>query len=912
MVKNNNSKGSVLDLDEPSPSYLNSLSTLIPNSIFGTNLRIPKRKCYKGSTSSKVLPVNDIHSPQTFRQETFNFKLEEHEYVYPHTSIQDVQPCHPKEVTSKGCLDVCPRYKGCVPPCTNSSSNAEIPGIQLGRETFLLSSSPIRSDLSPLRVQQIDEISADNSTEKRRKHTGLSRRLDNLGYIKNSSQGEDSNGARYFNVTRIHHPRRKVYPGTHAGSSLVGSKMARAYSQDGTSPRIPEEVARHGSSDVGSISNDQETARVSPRTDCIRCPGFTRREASCTPNSLVSCQNQQEGDKQGYSFQSTRRSTNNPEMVVRQEESIDSAGHRSKNTGLTSLDRRVRNRVWLLLERRRKCKRRLELRRRRVTYKRQGTFGGYCSNRIKFSSRREDNRGGNRQYHNLLLHSQSGVKQIDDSTRTNRETLQSHEEKEDHTDSISPSRSIKRNSGCPVQERSITHGVGSTPVDIQPNNSRVGDSSSGGRDGNTTEYEVEELHLPIQPSISSTNGLLHGRSQPLVSDLYLSPDEASFEGFSPPQELQRASIIDSTSQYSPTLVLGNDKESQEEMGATSFRTATTPRHGASVYQQLLGLSRVDFLKERYTQSHDKQMAERLIAAYRSSTRRQHEIAWKEFKKWLISKNYPDITETTVLHFLDFLFEEKSLASNTILGYRNSLKLPLKEGFNINVISEDFSLLAKAQFLEKPKQPKQSPQWPLETVLNGLTSIDASSCDIESLFKKTLFLTALASGNRASELSAIRRDSINFLPGNKGVIMSVRPGFLYKNQRMDRTPPNITFPALEDFPPLCPVKCLKLYLERTEPVDRNPSLFLNPITNSNIQRPVLSLWLCRTIKEFCPESIPKAHDVRKQAASLAWVKGIPPNQIVEAAFWSSSSVFVDRYLNNQVSTNVPCVALRNSC
>ena len=143
-------------------------------------------------------------------------------------------------------------------------------------------------------------------------------------------------------------------------------------------------------------------------------------------------------------------------------------------------------------------------------------------------------------------------------------------------------------------------------------------------------------------------------------------------------------------------------------------------------------------------------------------------------------------------------------------------------------------------------------------------------------------------------------------------MSVRPSFLYKNQRMDRTPPNITFPALEDFPPLCPVKCLKLYLERTEPVDRNPSLFLNPITNSNIQRPVLSLWLCRTIKEFCPESIPKAHDVRKQAASLAWVKGIPPNQIVEAAFWSSSSVFVDRYLNNQVSTNVPCVALRNSC
>ena len=59
--------------------------------------------------------------------------------------------------------------------------------------------------------------------------------------------------------------------------------------------------------------------------------------------------------------------------------------------------------------------------------------------------------------------------------------------------------------------------------------------------------------------------------------------------------------------------------------------------------------------------------------------------------------------------------------------------------------------------------------------------------------KTLFLTSLASGNRVSELAALRADMVRFT--EDGVCLAVQPGFLYKNQREGRTPSNIFLPSL---------------------------------------------------------------------------------------------------------------------
>ena len=56
--------------------------------------------------------------------------------------------------------------------------------------------------------------------------------------------------------------------------------------------------------------------------------------------------------------------------------------------------------------------------------------------------------------------------------------------------------------------------------------------------------------------------------------------------------------------------------------------------------------------------------------------------------------------------------------------------------------------------------------------------------------KEMFLTALATGNRVSELAALSRASILVSPTNSQVTLPVCPGFLYKNQSISQTHPNI--------------------------------------------------------------------------------------------------------------------------
>jgi hypothetical protein len=131
-------------------------------------------------------------------------------------------------------------------------------------------------------------------------------------------------------------------------------------------------------------------------------------------------------------------------------------------------------------------------------------------------------------------------------------------------------------------------------------------------------------------------------------------------------------------------------------------------------------------------------------------------------------------------------------------------------------------------------------------------------------KKCLFLVALASGNRVSDLAAVERSGILFESNKRRVTLPVKPGFLFKNQRLGRAPPNISFPSLESDPALCPVQSLSKYIRDTE----TPSgqLFLNSKTARPLHPSTLSRILAELIEEADPGHLPRGHDVRILASS----------------------------------------------
>ena len=115
----------------------------------------------------------------------------------------------------------------------------------------------------------------------------------------------------------------------------------------------------------------------------------------------------------------------------------------------------------------------------------------------------------------------------------------------------------------------------------------------------------------------------------------------------------------------------------------------------------------------------------------------------------------------------------------MLIHRNALKLPLELAFALDFGHEHFSLLAKAHFRRAPPPKKLVPTWSLEEALAVLRRKSEKPLGSEELFLKTIFLTAVASANRASELAAVERGSTVFR--QSGVSLGLRTDFLFKNQ-----------------------------------------------------------------------------------------------------------------------------------
>ena len=302
----------------------------------------------------------------------------------------------------------------------------------------------------------------------------------------------------------------------------------------------------------------------------------------------------------------------------------------------------------------------------------------------------------------------------------------------------------------------------------------------------------------------------------------------------------------------------------------------------------------------YSRRYEAPVALALSNAHHGSTRDQYEHCWKDFQRWLTSNPSKAISKGSVLLYLTHLAQSRGLSPKTVLVYRNALKLPLLHGFNVDTSDREFSLLARSQFLQNPPPKKLIPAWNPNKVLSMLEQPEFLNhrATPHRLLMKTLFLVALATGNRVSEIAAFTRVSSKILPGSKKAIIAVRPGFLYKNQTMDRSPPNIVIKALLDqnLTPnrLCPVDSLRCWLALSDPWGID-AIFANPKSHKKMNRGAVSQLLVTTINRSQPGVLAKAHDVRKVSATFAWARGVPPHQIIQSMFWKSTSVFLDKYL-----------------
>ena len=279
----------------------------------------------------------------------------------------------------------------------------------------------------------------------------------------------------------------------------------------------------------------------------------------------------------------------------------------------------------------------------------------------------------------------------------------------------------------------------------------------------------------------------------------------------------------------------------------------------------------------------------------------------------------------VSDFFYYLFETRKLQAVTIQSYRTVLASYIPDSVAPIKDSPEISKLLQSFFRDRPRSARSVAPWDLRIVLDSLTQAPfepLETVDIKFLTMKTVFLISLASGRRCSDLRAMSFSRLKWRRSDGAAILNLLLDYLPKNLRSTDDPSTmapIVIPSLAEYagPDLpeeilnCPVRALKIYLNRTKDLRGHKQLLF--VATVNLEREIsvstISGWISSCIslsyKEYRnrnPTSTMalgkhRAHDVRGLAASWAVRGQASWDQIRSACFWKTQTTFTSFYLKD---------------
>ena len=176
----------------------------------------------------------------------------------------------------------------------------------------------------------------------------------------------------------------------------------------------------------------------------------------------------------------------------------------------------------------------------------------------------------------------------------------------------------------------------------------------------------------------------------------------------------------------------------------------------------------------------------------------------------------------IADFLRHLFQDKKLQPGTSDGYRSAIADKLGN-VTINVSKdENLTRLLDSFYRDRPKG-RRGPE----------------GASLKHLTFKTVFLMALGSGKRRSEIHAWLHKNIRHQSDWSKVSLYPSPSFLSKNQLAKEGTDSVAPVVLPALAPsldkslkgdrsLCPVRALRYYLDRTSDLRQNKELVCDPM------------------------------------------------------------------------------------
>ncbi len=310
----------------------------------------------------------------------------------------------------------------------------------------------------------------------------------------------------------------------------------------------------------------------------------------------------------------------------------------------------------------------------------------------------------------------------------------------------------------------------------------------------------------------------------------------------------------------------------------------------------------------------------ITSARAPSTRHAYRLKWNLFVGWCSSRR-EDPRRCPIMVVLSFLQEglERRLSPSTLKVYVAAIAAhhDAVDGKSVGKHDLVVRFLRGARRLNPPR-PHLVPSWDLPSVLTALKEEPfepLQSVELKFLSLKTVLLTALASVKRVGDLQAFSVDDscLEFGPAYSHVVLRPRPGYVPKVPTTPFRDQVVNLQALprEEADPaialLCPVRALRVYVDRTQSLRTSDQLFVcfgGQQKGKAVSKQRLAHWIVEAIVLAyqarhlpCPLGV-RAHSTRGVASSWALARGASIADICRAAGWAAPNTFA-RFYNLRV-------------
>ncbi|XP_064410353.1 uncharacterized protein LOC135354987 [Latimeria chalumnae] len=311
------------------------------------------------------------------------------------------------------------------------------------------------------------------------------------------------------------------------------------------------------------------------------------------------------------------------------------------------------------------------------------------------------------------------------------------------------------------------------------------------------------------------------------------------------------------------------------------------------------------------------------------SRKAYIFKWKRFASWCAGRHL-DPFSCPVNSVLEYLL---SLSEGSLQTSSVWVHLAAISAFHARVGGSSLSQLRvvkrfqKGLLLSKPPIKKPLAQWDINLVLAKLMGPPfepAESSELKLFSWKTLFLVAITSARRISELQAlvVHEPFTRFLRDK--AVLRTHPHFLPKVVSEFHINQEIFLPVFFPGPHSCDgdkhlhrldvKRSLQIYLDRTKDICKSDQIFVSYAQDRlglPLSKQCMSQWICECI-QLCYdlegiqlEGRLTAHSTRGVSASVANLQSVPVSEICRAATWSSVHTFCRHYCLDIASRRQTC-------